>query len=155
VRRQTLFAAGVSVALLLGAASPAFAKPAHPTKPAHPAHPAKPPKAHRVTGGGVTAGSAEFSVQAGAGKSKGHFNYSSATLKVRCQGVTVDPLSPTGQANVASTNCVSVAPDGARTAISFAATFFDKGKGVADAANITLGGVHDDGTLKSGSIHVR
>jgi hypothetical protein len=152
--------AAVCLALLVGAASPALAKPVHPDHPAHPAKPAKgrPARGIRVNGGGVTAAGVDFSVQAGNGKSKGHFNYTKAdgTLTVNCQGVSIDPASAAGTAHVTSTNCVTVASDGTRTPITpFDATFFDNGKGQADAANITVGSVTDNGTLQSGSIHVR
>jgi hypothetical protein len=179
MQRHRLFAAGATVALLLGGATPALAaKPSHANgpkaghvkgpkadKPAHPAHPAKPakptpkPKKSKagVSGGGVTSAGAEFSVQGRAdGKPKGHFNYTSATLTVRCKGVTYS-----APGTITSTTCVEKVGE-ARTPISVTATFVDSSAG--DTADITFtrpdGTVVEDGadgaeTLQSGNIRVR
>jgi hypothetical protein len=104
VRHHRLFAAGLAAALMLGAAAPALAAPGKAkgkanapgqtkTKPNKPTP--KPKKAKKtksgVSGGGVVNG-AEFSIQArlrdvrDGSASKGHFNYTDATTKVRCRG---------------------------------------------------------------------
>jgi len=113
VRRYQVFAAGVSVALLLGAATPALAAgkgkanapgqtKTKPNKPAdHPNPPAnKPPKPSKNKAGGVSGGgsigAAEVSIQARTYRlAKGHFNYTVAdnpatplvdeTYKLRCR----------------------------------------------------------------------
>jgi hypothetical protein len=154
VRRQ-LFAAGVSVALLIGAGAPALATPGK----------GKPhgPKA-RVNGGGITAGGASFSVEARAGqKSGGHFNYTSKTLKVRCKDLTFNTITyvapGTPGAHIEGT-CVEKVKNG-RSPITVTADFFDHGA-TGDVANITFTRpgtppteVKDEGPIKSGNIRVR
>jgi hypothetical protein len=136
LRRNQLLAAGVSVALLLGAATPALAKPnkgkalghqnntpadSRPAKGPKPAKPKPKPakKAKKtksgVSGGGVVNG-AEFSIQArlrdirqpSTSTTRGHFNYTDATTKIRCRGFqtfTV-PTPATGQpVSVTFNNC--------------------------------------------------
>lgn len=181
MRRHQLFAAGVSVALIFGAASPALAlsgkglagkgpkadKPAKEAKPAKPAKEPKQPKVKpgRVNGGGVTTGLAEFSVQARDDRlAKGHFNYTSADgkLKVRCRGFdSYSPIvyiQPGPPAVHLTAQCVAKGPARARTPISLDATFVDNGV-TGDEANITF--TRPDGTtvsdhgVISGSIHVR
>jgi hypothetical protein len=127
LRRNQLLAAGVSVALLLGAATPALAKPnkgkalghqnntpadSRPAKGPKPPQPKpKPPKKTPaaksklgVSGGG-SVGTGEFSIQARNSRlSKGHFNYTAPGLKVRCRGfesgdVTFSPLPAPTTAN--------------------------------------------------------
>jgi hypothetical protein len=161
VRRHQVFASGVSVALLLGAASPALAKPTKDPKP---------PKAPsgRVTGGGVTQGGGLFSVEARQDKlSKGHFNYQSADgkLNVRCNGfdsyspiVYIQPGPPAAHLTA---SCVAKAPHHSRTPVSLDATFVDNGpSGKKDEANLSFtrqGGptVSDSGAIRAGNISVR
>jgi hypothetical protein len=173
VRSRQLFAAGVSVALLLGAASPAFAKPGN--EPKDP-KPPKAPKTHpgRVNGGGVTQGGATFSVEAQQDRlSKGHFNYESpdGALKVRCDGfdayhpivyVTAGP-----PAARLTAQCVAKGPHHAGTPISLDATFRDNrtddrtaATAKPDEADITLTrpdgtSVTDSGALRKGNVRVR
>lgn len=113
MRRHQLFAAGVSVALLLGAATPALAKSdkgkalgheKHPaaSRPAKGPKPAKQKPAKKtpatkgkksgVSGGGVVT-DGTFSIQAR--KSRGHFNYTSTngSFKVRCRE-GFEPFTP-------------------------------------------------------------
>ena len=105
MRHKRLFAAGLTAALMLGAAAaPALAKPdkakghaygksnTKPEKPAKPATPAKGKKAKKtkagVSGGGTVA-NGSFSIQARMRSTdKGHFNYTSTdgAFKVRCRG---------------------------------------------------------------------
>lgn len=96
MRRYQLFAAGVSVALLLGATTPALAKPdkasGHQKAP-----PATKGKKSGVSGGGALNGG-EFSIQARLkSKAKGHFNFTSATTKVRCRGFEPFTVPAAGQ----------------------------------------------------------
>ena len=158
MRPSRLFAAGLTAALLIGGASPAFAKPAKDPKP---------PKAApgRVTGGGVTAGRASFSVEARDGRpAKGHFNYTSRNgkLKVRCSALQYSPvvyIQPGPPGAHVSGDCVELGRGHQRTPISLDATFFDHGaKG--DQAHISLTRpdgttVNDSGELRAGNIHVR
>jgi hypothetical protein len=164
VRRRQLFAAGLSVALLLGAASPALAKPAKDPKP---------PKAPsgRVTGGGATNGGGLFAVEARQDKpANGHFNYESAdgTLKVRCDGFKsysrIVYFAPGPPAVHLTADCVAKGPRRQRTPIALDATFVDngngKGKSKQDEANLTFtrpdnSTVSDGGALRRGSIQVR
>ena len=162
MRRHHIFAAGVSVALLLGAATPAFA--------AKPAKDPKPPKgpAGQETGGGVTQSRAVFAVDARQAKpAKGHFNYESrdARLKVRCAGF--DTYSPVVYIQAGppaahlTASCVEIGPHHTRTPISLDATFVDNGRrGKKDEANLTFTRpdgttVSDTGAIRSGQITVR
>jgi hypothetical protein len=126
VRHHRLFAAGLAAALLLGAAAPALADTGKgkgkaeapgqtkttPNKPAP-----KPKTKSGVSGGGVGNGG-EFSIQARLrdihelattttpvpSTSKGHFNYTDATTKIRCRGFeTFTPVDRT--AKVPFKNC--------------------------------------------------
>lgn len=57
-----------------------------------------------------------------------------------------------------SDNCFSLAADGTKTKVTpFSARFVDNGKGKTDVATIAINSATptDDGTLKSGNIHVR
>ena len=164
--RRQLFAAGVSVALLFGAASPALAGPGKGHANGHhkPAKPNPKAKTGRITGGGVTGGrGAGFSIEARAGQpAKGHFNYTSpdGTLKVRCKSVdfsrvvNVAPADPEGHITA---KCVEMVGS-QRKDVSVDATFFDRAKG--DEANITFtrpdkSTVTDNGVLREGSIKIR
>lgn len=161
MRRHNLFAAGVSVALLLGGASPAMAKPGKDPKPS------KAP-AGRVTGGGVTQGGGHFSVDARQDRlAKGHFNYESADrqLRVRCNGF--DSYSPIVYITAGppaahlTASCVTSGPHHSRAPISLDATFVDNGSsGKKDEANLTFtrpdgSSVSDTGAIAAGNIHVR
>ena len=145
--RRQKFAVGVAVALLLGAASPAFAagkghayghapatKPAKPPKP----HPAKGPKAKQahLNGGGTVgttaAGTAgELSVQVKADKLRqGHFNFTATDVQVRCRAfpagsVTITPGTP-GTATFTNVPC-SVTRAGVRSDATISGTFTDAG----------------------------
>jgi hypothetical protein len=171
MRRNHFFAAGLAVALLLGAGSPAVAKPAKGLAKGHdkPAKtkPVKEPKApkskSRVNGGGVSFAGAEFSVQARDGSpAKGHFNYTSATMKIRCKNATFSPVyyiqaGPPGAGVTAK--CFQMGPGKVRTPISLDATFFDHGE-TGDQAHITFTRdgetvLSDSGEIRSGDIHVR
>jgi hypothetical protein len=192
MRRHRLLALALS-ALLFSALSPALAQakpPAHahgkgPAKPeAHDngradkpaAKPAKPPKAsrHHLSGGGVTANGAEFSVNAKTDKlKKGHFHYESADglLKIKCRGfdtfevVNVQPSPPAVRVTAhcdAKQESLNARP--VRTQVLLAATFVDKGEpGTADEANISVTNpapdgrsvVSDSGILKSGDIKIK
>lgn len=176
MQRHRLFAAGVSVALLLGVASPALAKPGkghaygHKNKPAKAAKPAKEPKAPkstaRVNGGGVSFNGVEFSVQAKAGKARqAHFNYTSAdgSIKIRCRGLEMSPvvyIQPGPPAMHVTANCVAKGPAKARTPVALDATFVDNGE-IGDEARITVTRpdttvmVADSGVIQSGNINVR
>ena len=171
MRSRQLFAAGVSDALLIGAAaSPAFAKPGNgPKDPS-------PPKTNpgRVNGGGVTQGSGQFSVEAQQDRlAKGHFNYVSAdgALRVRCDGFdTYSPIvyiTAGPPAARVTAQCVAKAPHHSRTPISLDATFVDNRNddkadrpGKPDEANITLTRpdgttLTDSGALRAGNLRVR
>ena len=159
--RHQLFAAGVSVALLLGAASPAMAKPARDPKP---------PKARAggVTGGGVTHGGAWFSVDVRQDRlAKGHFDYQSADgqLRVRCDGfdsyspiVYIQPGPPAAHVMA---HCVAKSPHHGRTPVSLDATFVDNASSPKkDDANLTFtrqdgSSASDTGAIRSGNIVVR
>ena len=170
--RRQLFASAVSVALLLGAASPALAKPGKGQANGHdkpaktkPAKDPKPPKTKdgRVNGGGITVTGAEFSVQAREGQpSKGHFNYTTASVKVRCKGVTfsrIVQVPPVAAVEVTDTNCLLGSGKRA-TPVELNASFFDNGAS-GDRAIIRVTRrdgtevVNEDGTIKEGNIHVR
>jgi hypothetical protein len=161
VRRHQLFAAGVSAALLLGAASPAMAEPAKDPKP---------PKARAgsVTGGGVTHGGGWFSVNVRQDRlAKGHFNYQSADgpLRVRCDGF--DSYSPIvyiqagPPAAHVTAHCLAKGPHHGRTPVSLDATFVDNGPSPKqDQANLTFTrqdgtSVSDTGAIRPGNIVVR
>jgi hypothetical protein len=173
MRRHHVFAAGVSVALLLGGMSPAMAKPAKAPKAAKPPKPPKAPKpakapAGRVTGGGVTQAGAHFSVDARQDRlTKGHFNYESADrqFRVRCDGF--DSYSPVVYITVGppaahvKASCVTRGPHHSRTPVSLDATFVDNGSSPkTDEANLTFtrqdgSSVSDSGAIRSGNIQVR
>ena len=147
LQRHRMLVAGVSVALLFGAASPALAKPGHKghayghkNKPVKAAKPAKEPKAPkskaRVNGGGITANGVKFSVQARPGKLRqAHFNYTAAdgSITIRCKSFeTYSPvvyIQPGPPAAHVTANCFERAADGStRTPIALDATFVDNGK---------------------------
>ena len=176
--RRQLFASAVSVALLLGAASPALAKPGkgqanghHKTEKTKPAKDPKGPKAPktkpgRVNGGGISFAGSEFSVQAREGQpGKGHFNYTSADglVKVRCKGVTftriVNVMAGPPGAEVTDTTCLLGSGKRA-TQVELNASFFDHGES-GDVAMIRVtrpdGSVvaDDSGAIREGNIHVR
>ena len=115
MQKNRLFAAGLAAALLLGVATPAMAKQPNKGKalghsaskpgkgPKAGPHPGKkaPPetkgKKHGVSGGG-SVNDGEFSIQARLkSKAKGHFNYTSATTKVRCRGFDTFTVPASGQ----------------------------------------------------------
>jgi hypothetical protein len=154
-----LFAAGVSVALLLGAASPAMAM-------AKPAKGPKPPVS-RVSGFGETQGRGVFAVDVRQAKlAKGRFAYSSADggLRVRCDGFDTYSrrmyIAPGPPAVRLTANCVAKAPHHARTPISLEAEFVDNaGWGKADEANLTFtrqdgSTVSDSGALRKGNVSI-
>lgn len=162
--RRQVFTAGLSVALVLGAAAPALAKPGHGPKDP------KPPKTHpgRVDGGGTTQGGGHFSVEAKQDRlAKGHFNYESAdgTLKVRCDGFdSYSPrvyVAPGPPAVDVTAHCVAKAPHHSRTPITLAATFVDnRDFHKADEVDITFtkgdgSTVSDSGALRDGNVVVR
>jgi hypothetical protein len=167
-----MFAAGVSVALLFGAASPALAKSGKAKGHAygHVNKPAKEPKAPkskaRVNGGGITANGVEFSVQARPGKLRqAHFNYTAAdgSIKVRCRSFeTYSPVvyvQPGPPAVHVTANCVAKAADDTRSPMTLDATFVDNGA-TLDEANITLtrpdgSYITDTGAIREGNINVR
>ncbi len=161
MQRQRLFAAGVSVALLLGVASPALAKPGkghahgHKNKPVKAAKPAKEPKAPkstaRVNGGGVSFNGVEFSVQGKGDKLRqAHFNYTSAdgAIKIRCRSFeAMSPvvyIQPGPPAMHVTADCVAKGPANARTPVALDATFVDNGE-TGDEAHITV--TRADGTV--------
>lgn len=185
MHRHRLFVAGACAALLLGAASPAFAKPNNANKPPHPTHPAKPdhpntppppndnnppkppkpPKSTvKLTGGGVFADGAHFSVQAGAGHSKGHLEFESVSgttkINIRCDGVSVtrDPTVPS-KVNLTATN-TCVVKDVHPTGAPFGAigTFTDNGHGAKDQVSLDFATspthVTENGTLAGGNITI-
>jgi hypothetical protein len=161
VQLQRLFVTGVSVAVLLGgAAAPAMAKADK--APGAPKPPKEKPAG--VNGAGVTAGWANFAVEAQQGKpAKGEFHYVSAdgALRVRCNSLNYSPVvyiqagPPAGHV---TGDCVAVSKRHNRTPISLDATFIDNGKR-GDEANITFTrpdgtSVSDNGPIRKGSIHV-
>lgn len=182
MRRHQLFAAAVSVALLVGGAAPALAtpgkakakghdKPAAAPKP----NPAKPAKGLRVNGGGTTAGGARFSVEVRSDHpkkgQKGHFNYTkeavaatattaaTPVVKIRCKTVSVAPAAPvqTGDKAATVTGTCREGEGKATTPVSVRATFYDNAAG--DRADIvfTRNGVDappDSGAIQ-GNVHVR
>lgn len=96
MQKNRLLAAGLAAALLLGVATPAMAnKPNKGKKGNPPGHsqpkqkkpaPATKGKKSGVSGGGTMNGG-ETSIQARPkSNARGHFNYTSATTKVRCRG---------------------------------------------------------------------
>ena len=111
MRRYQVFAAGVSVALLLGAGTPALAAPGKGKGHAYgrtDSKPAKAPKAPAapkpkktksgVSGGGAVTGG-EFSIQGRLRNlDKGHFNYTSTDgkFKIRCRGFEADDVTISG-----------------------------------------------------------
>jgi hypothetical protein len=158
LRRSQLFAAAVSVALVFGAAAPAMAKPGKANAKGHEkaAKPAKDPKAPkapkvkglRIGGGGISAGGAEFSVQARSDHpkkgQKGHFNYTQAAtdtspvVKIRCKSVSV-ALAPAGQAGDLAATVTGNCQEGSGKAtqpVSVTATFYDNPAG--DRADIVF-----------------
>jgi len=175
VRSRQAFAAGVATALFIGAAaSAAFADPGKDPKDP------KAPTAHpgRVNGGGVSQGSAQFSVEAQQDRlANGHFNYESAdgAFKVRCDGfdsyspivyVTAGPPA----VRVTATDCVVKAPHHGRTPISLDATFVDNRRdhradaasssSKPDEADISFTDsdgttLTDSGALRNGNVRVR
>jgi hypothetical protein len=161
VKLQRLFVTGLSVAVLLGgAASPALAKADK--APKAPKAPKEKPAG--VEGAGVTAGRANFAVEAHQGKpAKGEFHYWSAdgSLRVRCNSLDYSPVvyiqagPPAGHV---TGECVAVSKRNRRSPISVDATFVDNGKR-GDEANITFTRpdgttVSDNGPIRKGSIHV-
>ena len=176
LQRHRMFAAGVSVALLFGAASPALAKPGtghahgHRNKPVKAAKPAKEPKAPRskakINGGGITANGVEFSVQGRPDKlRRAHFNYTAAdgSIKVRCRSFeSLSPvvyIQPGPPAMHVTATCEERAADNTRRPISLDATFVDNGE-TGDEANVTLTRpdgtvVTDTGVIRDGNIKVR
>lgn len=173
--RRQLFAAGVAVALMLGAGAPALATPGHGKAKGHdPAKPGKGPKAPapkgpkakqaRLSGGGVTTeDGASFSVQVRADRpSKGHFNYTTAdgALKVRCHGVdlhpvfTFDPAPPT--ATITAT-CREITAGKPRPTIDVSVRFTDNGATDSAEFTFTRSGqtpITDNG-VKSGNVKIR
>ena len=154
MRRYQVFAAGVSVALLLGAGTPALAKsdkgkalakghapktPPGQAKAKPKPKPHAPKNKHGVSGGGVTADGAEFSVMVREDHKHGHFNYTSKDLKVRCKGLDGDDYAAVE--NVAAggdpggtvtAQCVRFGPGKTRAPIYVSATFWDRAKGADD-----------------------
>ena len=154
MRRHRLFAAGVSVALLLAAGSPALAAPGNgkakghakhdkPAKPAKPAKtkPAPAPKVKKskagLSGGGsvaATIGTAEFSVQSRSGREdKSHFNFTSAdgTYKLRCRDFKYAADPANSKVVTFSDDCaLTTGPENARvrTSPTVSATFTDNGQ---------------------------
>ena len=152
MRRHRLLTAGVSVALLLAAGSPALAAPGngkakghdkgvakdHENKPAKPAKPAPAPKPKKskagVSGGGsVATPSAEFSIQARSARlDKSHFNYTSTdgSYKLRCRGLAYEAVSA-NVARVTDTNCALTTGTGTARkteTVPVSATFTDNGE---------------------------
>jgi hypothetical protein len=168
----------MSVALLLGAASPALAAPGKghayghapatkPAKPAKPAHPDKGPKTKQghLSGGGTSANGVGFSVQAKWDKLKqAHFNYgtddetsdttvaaaapATTPVTVRCRPFT-SFVRADNKVDVAAT-CVASGPGYTKVPATLAATFVDNGK-AGDVANITVTRSSDQSTLVSDS----
>jgi hypothetical protein len=176
VRHHRLFAAGLAVALMLGAASPALAGPGkakgktnapgqNKPKPNKPAAKAK--KKSGVSGGGVANG-AGFSIQArlryikapSTSTNKGHFNYTSTdgTLKIRCRGFGA--FTPgAGTAEVPFKNCTV---SGQPTVTAITVTVTDRGQPkyeavppVADHIAFVAGTVTVDHDLTGGNVKVR
>lgn len=145
----------MSVALLLGVASPALAEPGKGHAHGHRNKPVKEPKAPkstaRVNGGGVTINGVEFSVQGKAGKlRRAHFNYTpgGGTAKIRCRGFktmsTVVYVQPGPPAMHVTADCVARGPARATTPVTLDATFVDNGE-TGDEAHITV--TRPDGTV--------
>ena len=172
--RRQVFAAGVAVALLLGAASPAMAKPnngkakGHVHKPAKTPPAPKGPKANNksgVSGGGeFTAGS--FSAQARAKHApKGHFNYTAkdGSLTLRCRGFVPFATAPAkAGTTVEFTNCATITgaePNETRTSVAnVSVTFVDNGQPsqtVKDRVTFDFGGTTYGGDLTGGNIKIR
>lgn len=161
-----MLAAGLSIALLFGA-TPAFAKPGKGHDKAAKTKPEREPKAPKskagVNGGGVSFAGAEFSVQARAGRpAKGHFNYTSPTIKIRCKNTTfssVAYIAPGAPGAGVTAECFQKGPGKTRTPISLDATFFDHGE-TGDVAHITFTRngetvLSDSGEIREGDINVR
>ena len=176
--RRQLFAAGVAVALMLGAGAPALATPGHGKAKGHDPAKTKPapkgPKAHKpkvkphdksgVSGGGETA-NGSFSAQARSKHApKGHFNYTAkdGSLTLRCRGfsfVTNPPVK--AGTEVEFKNCVTVTgaePTQVRQAVpNVKVTFVDNGQPsatVKDSVTFDFGGPRG-GALTGGNIKIR
>lgn len=178
--RRQVFAAGVAVALMLGAAAPAMAKANNGQAKGHVHKPAKTPPAPKgpkgpkannksgVSGGGeFTAGS--FSAQARAKhQPKGHFNYTAkdGSFKLRCRGFVPfasAPAKPT--TSVDFTNCESTTgaePNQVRANVgTVKVTFTDNGQPSANPATpkdnvtFTIGTTTYGGDLTGGNIKIR
>jgi hypothetical protein len=175
--RRQLFAAGVAIALMVGAASPAIAKPnngkakGHVHKPAKTPHAPKGPKANNksgVSGGGAVA-LGTLSAQARMKhQPKGHFNYTSndGTFKLRCRGFVPFAVAPTKPTtSVDFTNCETTTgtePNQVRTSIgTVSVAFTDNGQPSAapaalkDRVTFTIGAVEYGGDLTGGNIKIR
>jgi hypothetical protein len=172
VRRQ-LFAAGVSLALLVAAGSPALADPGHgkakghdkpaKTKPVKdPKAPKPKPKAGRVNGGGTSFGGAGFSVQVKDNRpGKSHLNYTATGAKFRCRDLSYSPvvyIQPGPPGAHVTGKCVVMSGRN-RTMVDVDATFFDHGA-TGDEANMTFTRkdgttVSDSGVIKDGDVTVR
>jgi hypothetical protein len=164
--RHHKFAVGISVALLLGAASPALAapgnghaygkdpatKPAKPAKPAKPQkpdtpHPAKGPKAKQahLNGGGTVGTTADggiaggFSVQVRKDKLRqGHFNFDATGVQVRCRDFRTGTVDfAAGKATFTNVPC-SIVRNGVRESATLTGTFNDAGN-PADGPSATPG----------------
>ncbi len=163
--RRQLFAAGVAVALMLGAASPAMAKANHGKAKGHVNKPAKTtpapkgPKANNksgVSGGGAIA-AGTFSAQARMKhQTKGHFNFDSTGLTLHCKAFVAFQQAPTSPATVEFTKCSTITgaePNEVKTpAANVSVTFTD---GAADAISFDFGGTTYAGTLTDGNIKIR
>ena len=175
--RRQVFAAGVAVALMLGAASPVMAKAnngkakGHVHKPVKTPPAPKGPKANHksgVSGGGEFA-TGSFSAQVRAKHApKGHFNYTAkdGSFKLRCRGFTpfaTAPAKPT--TSVDFTNCVTttgVEPNQVRTTVGkVTVVFTDNGQPSANPAapkdnvTFTVGTTTYGGDLTGGNIKIR
>jgi hypothetical protein len=182
VRHHRLFAAGLAAALMLGAAAPALADPGKskgkgkaeapgqtkqkPNKPAPKPKKAKKTKSGVSGGGGVNG--AEFSIQArlrdihepSTSTSKGHFNYTDATTKIRCRGFEkFVPDLVAGTAAVPFKNCTVT---GQPTVTTITVTVTDKGQPkyealppVADHITFVAGTLTVDLDLTGGNVKVR
>ena len=181
MRHHRLFAAGLAVALMLGAASPALAdgkgkakgKPNHGSskpkpKPDKPAKKVKKTKAG-VSGGGAV-GTAEFSIQARlrdikaetTTTGKGHFNYTSAdgTIKIRCRGF--DNFAPDYVLHTAAVPFKNCTVAGQPTVTTITVTVTDRGQpkyeavpAVADHIAFVAGTLTVDSDLTGGNVKVR
>jgi hypothetical protein len=172
-----LFAAGAAVALLLGGASPAMAKPdngkakGHVNKPAKTTPVKKGPKANHKSGvsGGGAVELGTLSAQARMKhQPKGHFNYTSnnGSFKLRCRGFMpfeVAPSKPT--TTVLFTNCATTTgaePNQVRQNIDpVSVVFTDNGQpsevpgAPKDSVTFTVSGVDYGGPLTDGNIKIR